>query len=233
MSNCQGKLAFSSTKTATFLQQDAEMRLPSCTAMCYSPTTPPHRLVEHSHTRTPHPHQLPPTMSNIAERVLSKPRSCKKPPPSTSVFAREHHKYKLASRASIFHWTDINIIEAANPTNEAIREFQQFKREFFCTPEVIHRRDALIRRFLPSLRAAGLVPRCSSNYVEKLVRFFGYQDEETRNFWQDYCHPLVLNVDRANAQMAFIARKDAERAAIQATAAIQAAAIQAEEDRNR
>ena len=157
-------------------------------------------------------------MSNIADRVLSNPRSCKKPPPFSSVWAREHHKYILASRASVFHWAELNMIEIANPTNEEIKQVQRLEREWCLTPELIHRRDALIRRFLPSLRAAGLVQRKSSKYVEKLVGFFGYQDEETRNFWQDYCHPWELNVERAKAQTAFIARKDAERAAIQAAA---------------
>lgn len=157
-------------------------------------------------------------MSSIADRVLSKPRSCKKSPPESAVFIRELHAGKIAKEASEYNALDLNIVEAGNPDNEEIQQLRQLYYDSLgATVEYIRRRDVLINSLLPPLREAGLVPMYSTDFVEELCAFFHYE-EETRNFLQDYSYPMFLHVERAAAQTEFIKRKVAERAAMQTAA---------------
>ena len=172
-----------------------------------------------SEPRVHHPIRTPTTMSNIADRVLLSRRSCKKPPPESAVFSRELHAGKIAEEASEYNAADFNIISAGYPRNEEIQQIQQLYYDSLgTTVEYIRRRDSLISRLLPSLRDDGLVPTYPAKFVEELCVFFHY-DEETRNFWNNYCYPLSLYVERATDQTAFIKRKVAERTDILSTAA--------------
>ena len=142
-------------------------------------------------------------MSNIADRVLSNCRSCKKPPPESAVFRREMHAGKIAEEASEYSDADFNIVCGGYPNNEEIQQLQQlYYNSLGTTVEYIRRRDILISRLLPSLHDDG-----------------HYYDEETRNSWQNYCYPMSLYVERATDQTAFIERKVVERAELLSAAA--------------
>ena len=123
---------------------------------------------------------------------------------------------RLCSR----HWQPASAVAARKI--EEIEEIQQIQQLYYdslgTTVEYIRRRDSLISRLLPSLRDDGLVPTYPAKFVEELCVFFHY-DEETRNFWNNYCYPLSLYVERATDQTAFIKRKVAERTDILSTAA--------------
>ena len=128
------------------------------------------------------------------------------------------HAGKVAEEASEYTDADYNIVCAGYPDNEEIQQLHQLYCDSLgATVEFIHRRDTLISSLLPRLRDAGLVPMYPSKLVEELCVFFHY-DEETRNFWRNYCYPMSLYVERATEQTAFIERKLAERAQLQVTA---------------
>ena len=150
-------------------------------------------------------------MSNIADRILSKPRACKKPPPSACVARRIARDAEAAEEASVFHWVDFDIIEIGFPHEEDIQQFRQLCPRIFKTKELIRRRDDLLRRYLPRLRAARLIPRTATKFVEELFHFFYYK-EGVMPFWRDYCNPKALTVERAKTQSDFIAKMHSERA---------------------
>ena len=107
-------------------------------------------------------------MSNIADPALSKPRSCKQPPPESTLFIRELHAGKIAEEASEYNWSDLNLIEASKPNNKEIQQLQQLYYDSLgATVEYICQRDALISSLLPPLRAASLILLFSSIYMTK------------------------------------------------------------------
>ena len=60
-------------------------------------------------------------MSDIADRVLSKPRTCKKPAPAACAASREARDAKNAEESSEFQWIDFNFIVVGFPTRKRSR----------------------------------------------------------------------------------------------------------------
>ena len=165
------------------------------------PTQTP--LVEYTHT-----------MSNIAARILAKPRACKDPPPAACVESREARDVGIAEESSKYHWIEFNFVVVGFPHEKDIQDFQELlRRAPHKTVKHVQMRDAIISRFLPALLADGLVPRYSAKFVLELYCYFLYVDDnhEMHNFWWDYHNPRDLSIERTNAQNKFIARKHSER----------------------
>ena len=104
-------------------------------------------------------------MSDIAARILSNPRACKKPPPAACVASRESHDAKIAEESSAYHWIEFNFIVVGSPHEKEIEDFQQRCHISRKTARLIRLRDSLISRFLPPLQTKGLVPRYSAKFV--------------------------------------------------------------------
>ena len=90
-------------------------------------------------------------MSDIAERVLSNPQTCKKPAPAACAASRAARDAKTAEEASVYHWTEFDIIVVDFPHKGEIQEFRQRCRQSRKTAELVRQRDNLLSRFtLPS-----------------------------------------------------------------------------------
>ena len=153
-------------------------------------------------------------MSNIAARILSKPRACKDPPPAACVASREARDVRIAEESSKYHWIEFNFVVVGFPHEKDIQDFQELlRRASRKTVRHVQLRDSLISRFLPTLQADGLVPRYRAKFVLELYCYFLHDDDnhEMRNFWWDYLNPRDLSIERTNAQNKFIAKKHSER----------------------
>ena len=88
-------------------------------------------------------------MSNIAARVLSKPRTCKKPAPAACAASREARDAKNAEESSAYHWIEFNFVVIGFPHERDIQDFQELCRVSRKTARHVQLRDSLISRFLP------------------------------------------------------------------------------------
>ena len=127
----------------------------------------------------------------------SKPWACKKQALAACAAARDTHDARPAEEDSVYHWADFDIIVVGFPHEGEIQEFRQRCRQSRKTAELVQQRDNLPSRFLPLLRANGLI---ILGYATKFIQELYLM----KAFWKDYCNPESLSIERVNTQKKII-----------------------------
>eukprot|EP00956_Cyclotella_meneghiniana_P025720 scaffold54288_cov61-Cyclotella_meneghiniana.AAC.1 len=143
-------------------------------------------------------------MSSIAETVIKKPRKSKEEARQKKLL----EEYNKAREKSVYHWVDVSLLLASGlRPNSEIRAFAARCHEKNVnkrTPKLIEDRDRLLRKYLPQLREAGLLPAYSTSYIYSVIVKGSPDDEELQAFWADYCETKVLTKARANFQTKYL-----------------------------
>lgn len=146
----------------------------------------------------------------IADRVLSNPRTSKKPPATycspSEFYRRNQTAYAYACASSNYHWADIFLAAAGLPDDQEaqdlLRRFRDSDDET-STADFIAERDEILSRKIPDLRARGLLPVLCTKDLQDLVSLYP-DSEETQSFWRTYQGQTSLSVEATAAQNRFI-----------------------------
>ena len=143
-------------------------------------------------------------MSSIGETVIKNPRKTKEKARQKKAL----EEYNKAREKSGYHWVDVTLLLASDlRRKEDIRAFEIRCRQKDAnkrTSQLIEDRDRLLRKYLPRLREAGLLPIYSTSYIHTVIVKGSPDDEELQAFWADYCETKVLTKTRATFQTKYL-----------------------------